>query len=61
MSAFHFSFPALAIQFLLQLDDLVSKLFDFLLVDVREIVDMGVVELFNGFGKFCIYADEFLQ
>jgi hypothetical protein len=37
-------------EFLLKLDDLVGKLFYFLLIDVREIIDMGVVELFDGLG-----------
>jgi hypothetical protein len=42
--------PPLLIQILLQLDDLVCELFYFLLVDVWEVVDVGVVELFDRFG-----------
>lgn len=59
-----FSFPRvvdpLAFEFLLQFDDFEGELFDFLLVDVGEVLDVGVVELFDGLGKFCIDGDEFL-
>jgi len=50
----------LAFKFLLQFDDFEGELFDFLLVDVGEVLDVGVVELFDGLGKFCIDGDEFL-
>ena len=47
--ALNFSFSPLAIKVLLQFYDLVGELLYFLLVDVREIVDVGVVELLYRF------------
>jgi hypothetical protein len=38
---------AFSFQVLLKLYNLMGKLFDFLLVDMREVIDMRVVELFN--------------
>ena len=36
-------------------------MFDFLLVDVGEVFDVGVVELFDGLGEFGIDGDEFFE
>ena len=47
--ALNFSFSALAIKVLLQFYDLVCQLLYFLLVDVWEVVDVGVVELLDRF------------
>lgn len=50
----------LSFELLLKFDDFEGKLFNLLLVDVGEVLDVGVVELFDGLGKFCIDGDEFL-
>lgn len=44
------SFAALGLELLLEFDDAVGELFYFLLVDVREVLGVGVVEFFDGFG-----------
>jgi hypothetical protein len=57
----YFSFLSLTIQVLLELDDLVGQLLDLLLVDVGEVIDVGIVKLLNRFRKFGIDVDEFLE
>lgn len=32
---------------------------DLLLIDVREVLDVGIVELFDGFGEFGVDVDQF--
>jgi hypothetical protein len=54
-------FLPFSLELLLQLDDLMSELFDFLLVDMREIVYMRVVELLNRLCQLCIDVDELLK
>jgi hypothetical protein len=49
LGALELSFAALAIEVLLEFDDLMGQLFYFLLVDVWEIVDVGVVEFLDRF------------
>lgn len=50
LSPFALPFLSFPFKLLLQLNDLMGKLFDFLLVDMREIVHVGVVELLDRFG-----------
>jgi len=52
---------ALKLELLLQLDDSVGQLLDFLLVDVREVLSVRVVELFDGLSEFSVDIDEFFQ
>lgn len=40
---------------------MVSQLLDFLLVNMGEVVDVGIVKLLNRFSKFCIDVDKFLK
>lgn len=49
LGAFELALPAFPIEVLLELDDLVGELLYFLLVDVGEVVNVGVVELLDGF------------
>ena len=44
-----------------EFDDPEGKLFDFLLVDVGEVLDVGGVELLDGLGEFGVDVDEFLE
>ena len=46
---------------MLKFDDPKRELFDFLLVDMGEILDVGCVELLDGLGEFGIYVDELLE
>ena len=57
----HFSFLSLPVQVLLELDDLVGQLLYLLLVDVGEVINVGIVKLLNRFRKFGIDVDEFLE
>ena len=61
LGALELSFAALAIEVLLEFDDLMGQLFYFLLVDVWEIVDVGVVEFLDRFSEFSVYVYQLLQ
>ena len=46
---------------MLEFDDPKRELFDFLLVDVGEILDVRGVELLDGLGQFGVDVDKFLE
>ena len=61
MRPFLLSFGPLALEFLLEFDDLMCELFNFCLVDVGEVFYVGVVEFFYGFCEFGVDVDEFFE